>query len=97
MPEPHNEPPQRRWEIRITGFPTDHSPEESLETAVDASRKRFDIPFDVDLRGLVIKWKDGKPIGPARPLHVELASLAELKRAKTGVIDLPKRDEEWAN
>jgi hypothetical protein len=71
---------ERRWEIRVTGFPTDHSPHEALEDAVDACRKRFGIPAELELCGLVIPWRDGKPIGPAKPLAVELASLAELKR-----------------
>jgi hypothetical protein len=68
----------RRWEIH-TRHGLDHRPEESLEEAVAAYRKRFRIPDAEQLAGTVQAWKNAAPAGQRRPLHVELASRAELR------------------
>jgi hypothetical protein len=78
----------RRWEIH-TRHGLDHRPEESLEEAVAAYRKRFGVPDGEQLAGTVQAWQNAAPVGPRRPLHVELASRAEL-RAKTAAIPTPE-------
>jgi hypothetical protein len=67
----------RRWEIH-TRHGLDHRPEESLEEAVAAYRKRFGVPDAEQLAGTVQAWQNAEPAGKRRPLHVELASRAEL-------------------
>lgn len=68
----------RRWEIH-TRHGLDHRPEESLEEAVAAYRKRFGVPDAEQLAGTVQAWQNAQPAGQRRPLHVELASRAELR------------------
>ncbi len=68
----------RRWEIH-TRHGLDHRPEESLEEAVAAYRKRFAVPNDEKLAGTVQAWHNAEPVGQRRPLHVELESRAELR------------------
>jgi hypothetical protein len=82
---------ERRWEIH-TRHGLDHRPEESLEEAVAAYRKRFAVPDAEQLAGTVQAWQNAAPVGPRRPLHVELASRAEL-RAKQGGNASPERAE----
>jgi hypothetical protein len=78
----------RRWEIH-TRHGLDHRPEESLEEAVAAYRKRFAVPDDEKLAGTVQAWHNAEPFGKRRPLHVELASRAEL-RAKAATNPTPE-------
>jgi hypothetical protein len=68
----------RRWEIH-TRHGLDHRPEESLEEAVAAYRKRFGVPDAEQLAGTVQAWENAEAVGQRRPLHVELASRAELR------------------
>jgi hypothetical protein len=69
---------ERRWEIHTGAYGTDHRPEASLEAAVKAHLARHGHPADAPLpAGTVIEWRDGLPVGPPRPLHVELASARE--------------------
>jgi hypothetical protein len=69
---------ERRWEIH-TRHGLDHRPEESLEEAVAAYRTRFNVPESEKLAGTVQAWSNAAPVGKRRPLHVELASRAELR------------------
>lgn len=78
----------RRWEIH-TRHGLDHRPEESLEEAVAAYRKRFRVPDEEKLAGTVQAWQNAAPAGQRRPLHVELASRAEL-RAKAAKDPAPE-------
>jgi hypothetical protein len=74
----------RRWEIH-TRHGLDHRPEESLEEAVAAYRKRFGVPDAEQLAGTVQAWENAAPVGQRRPLHVELASRAELRAKVSGI------------
>jgi hypothetical protein len=69
---------ERRWEIQTGCYGTDHRPEANLLEAVHAHLARHGHPADLPLpAGTVTEWRDGRPIGGPKPLHVEMASAKE--------------------
>ncbi len=57
-----------------------HFDTDDLEEAARRYRQAFAMSNDEEIRGRVQSWKDGAECHDWKPLHVELASIAELRQ-----------------
>jgi len=69
---------ERRLEIH-TQCGRLHFDTDDVEEAVSRYRKTFGLAPEITLTGTVTRWADGVEAGKPEPLHVVLASRAELR------------------